>query len=517
MTKTLDDTMALISDEDDGIDGRFSKKRHMTGGRRMYVVMEVTPSVLCLLVLILLIILSYPYWPTSDRSSNPALRIVDRPIIAEVEKTLSKPKDEAEQPKQQYFVRPPGSEHLQCNRFYEDDKEYLKPYVEKRMFYKDPAELPMDCESIKTRNYFPDKPSSKEEAEFPVARARIVYMDYVLLEMELAAAYQPQNHYCFAIDNKSDATFHSRIHSLAKCFPNVIVTKREFKVDGGGHNMGPSFLECLHLLAVPEKKWKYVHLLQNHDTSLRTNLETVRILKWLNGSNDVEITYMPGGRYDETLDWSFEALKLFKNDTRNKKPFNGYDPKLVFSKGYVESTLSRAMVDFMLNELDLTELVRRIELKSFGIDELMIPTLHAADAIAAPGGFTHHCLEQNIAVQHITRKSVWSSTEDCYTGQMRHAICIFGVEDLKDHIAKFPKLFVNKVMPEFDWAAVVCWYEKLFNRSHIEPPTTSRLNPAYYLNLAHVRYQYLKDANGIVSQDKKKTFDCRGRNIKVAG
>ncbi|KAI6179654.1 hypothetical protein M3Y98_00633800 [Aphelenchoides besseyi] len=83
MTKTLDDTMALISDEDDGIDGRFSKKRHMTGGRRMYVVMEVTPSVLCLLVLILLIILSYPYWPTSDRSSNPALRIVDRPIIAE--------------------------------------------------------------------------------------------------------------------------------------------------------------------------------------------------------------------------------------------------------------------------------------------------------------------------------------------------------------------------------------------------------------------------------------------------
>ncbi|KAI6203752.1 Beta-1,3-galactosyl-O-glycosyl-glycoprotein beta-1,6-N-acetylglucosaminyltransferase 3 [Aphelenchoides besseyi] len=300
---------------------------------------------------------------------------------------------------------------------------------------KDPAELPMDCESIKTRNYFPDKPSSKEEAEFPVARARIVYKDYVLLEMELAAAYQPQNHYCFAIDNKSDATFHSRIHSLAKCFPNVVVTKREFKVDGGGHNMGPSFLECLHLLAVPEKKWKYVHLLQNHDTSLRTNLETVRILKWMNGSNDVEITYMPGGRYDEKLDWSFEALKLFKNDTRNKNPFNGYDPKLIFFK--------RAMVDFMINELNLTELVRRIELKSFGIDELMIPTLHAADAIAAPGGFTHHCLEQNIAVQHITR-------------------------------------------------------------SHIEPPTTSRLNPAYYLNLAHVRYQYLKDANGIVSQDKKE-------------
>ncbi|KAI6223630.1 hypothetical protein M3Y99_01444500 [Aphelenchoides fujianensis] len=176
----------------------------------------------------------------------------------------------------------------------------------------------------------------------------------------------------------------------------------------------------------------------------------------------------PGGRYDEKLDWSFGALNLFRNNaSRNKEPFNGYNATLVFSKGYVESTLSRAMVDFMVHELDLTELVRRIELKSFGIDELMIPTLHAADALAAPGGFTHHCLSKGIRAQHITRKSVWSSTEDCYTGQMRHAICIFGVEDLRDHVAKFPR--------------------------------------------------YLKDANGVVSKEKLEKFDCEGRKIPVAG
>lgn len=52
---------------------------------------------------------------------------------------------------------------------------------------------------------------------------------------------------------------------------------------------------------------------KNHDTSLRTNIEMVRVLKWLNGSNDVEITSIPGGRIDETLDWSFNALRLFKN------------------------------------------------------------------------------------------------------------------------------------------------------------------------------------------------------------
>lgn len=42
-------------------------------------------------------------------------------------------------------------------------------------------------------------------------------------------------------------------------------------------------------------------------------METVRILRWMNGSNDVEVTTLPGGRVDEKLDWSFEALKLFKN------------------------------------------------------------------------------------------------------------------------------------------------------------------------------------------------------------
>jgi hypothetical protein len=33
----------------------------------------------------------------------------------------------------------------------------------------------MSCEAIRKRNYFPTKAASKEEVEFGVARARIVY------------------------------------------------------------------------------------------------------------------------------------------------------------------------------------------------------------------------------------------------------------------------------------------------------------------------------------------------------
>jgi hypothetical protein len=57
----------------------------------------------------------------------------------------------------------------------------------------------------------------------------------------------------------------------------------------------------------------------------------------------------------------------------------------------------------MLNELDLTETVRRLEAGGFGIDEILVPTLQAADALQAPGGFTHACLDKDKRVQHITR------------------------------------------------------------------------------------------------------------------
>lgn len=91
------------------------------------------------------------------------------------------------------------------------------------------------------------------------------------------------------------------------------------------------------------------------------------------------------------------------SESRNTENHKGVPPVLKFSKGYVESSLSRPMVDFMLYDMNLTELVNRIEKGSFGIDEIMLPTLHASDAVGAPGGFTQYCQNKGISVQHITR------------------------------------------------------------------------------------------------------------------
>ena len=78
--------------------------------------------------------------------------------------------------------------------------------------------------------------------------------------MDLAASYAPQNFYCYMVDKKASQIFRDRIHNLTKCFPNVMVTKREFDVDSFGHNVNFAHVECLKALVKFE--WRYVMLLQ---------------------------------------------------------------------------------------------------------------------------------------------------------------------------------------------------------------------------------------------------------------
>ncbi|KAL3122992.1 hypothetical protein niasHT_006392 [Heterodera trifolii] len=387
-----------------------------------------------------------------------------------------------------------STEHRpECGRVFSKDSEYIAKISRKRLTFEDPIWLEMDCaEGIRKRNFFPPE-GDTEDAEFPLAQARIVYKDYVFLEKELASSYSPHNWYCYSIDHKANSLFRLRVKRLSACLPNVIVSPYEFVVDGGGHNITRAHLDCLRLLTVPEKRWKYVALLQNHDVAIKTNREMGQIYRWLNGANDVEVTWLPGGRVNESMDWTFETIRMFRNANRNFLNNGGFPPKLVFSKGYVESSLSRKMADFMLTDLDLTETVRRLESGGFGIDEILIPSLHASDAIGAPGGFTRECIErkEGIRVQHITRVSIWYDVKKCGSGHMRHAICIFGLEDLGDKLAEWPHLFANKLLPEFDFGALLCWWEEMHRRAHFESRERSlgRLNRAIYADLPHVRFQ----------------------------
>uniref|UniRef100_A0A915ER96 Uncharacterized protein n=1 Tax=Ditylenchus dipsaci TaxID=166011 RepID=A0A915ER96_9BILA len=339
------------------------------------------------------------------------------------------------------------SKQLDCRRVMQNDVNYMKRMVKTRITYQDPSDLPMDCASIKARNYFPSRPNSKQEASFPLAQARIVYKDYRFLEMELAAGYAPQN-----------------------C------------VDGAGKNMITSYMECLKLLTaaseLQSKHWKYVSLLQNHDVTIKTNQEAVQILEWMNGANDVEMKKPL--KVESTL--SLTASKY-------KDVFNGVFPRINLLK---------------------EALISRQDTQGFSSHDIVLPTLNAAYALALPGGYTHNCLERGEYTQHITRMSLWYDENKCGSKHMRHAICVFGMEDLSLWLAHLPHLFANKLLPEFDFGAIDCWYEEMFHRSYLETHNPfTRLNATLYQSMPQVRYQgFRKSANGL-TKSLLNTFDCK--------
>ena len=61
------------------------------------------------------------------------------------------------------------------------------------------------------------------------------------------------------------------------------------------------------------------------------------------------------------------------------------------------------MQEFILNNLDLNETIKRLDTSKYGMDEILMPTLNAADALQIPDGFTHACLDRRIQNDYITR------------------------------------------------------------------------------------------------------------------
>ena len=66
--------------------------------------------------------------------------------------------------------------------------------------------------------------------------------------------------------------------------------------------------------------------IQNHDIQAKTNAEMVKIFKWLDGANDIEIGEMSEtinlriSYYRQKFNWTFSTLNLLKKGlSQNKK------------------------------------------------------------------------------------------------------------------------------------------------------------------------------------------------------
>ncbi|KAI6177786.1 Beta-1,3-galactosyl-O-glycosyl-glycoprotein beta-1,6-N-acetylglucosaminyltransferase 3 [Aphelenchoides bicaudatus] len=414
-----------------------------------------------------------------------------------------------------HFKRPNVTQHIPCHKFFQSQLEHGYLAKKFRINYTDPAnekDFPTDCASIFARNNFYMKPMSKEENEFPLAYARNVNKDYHFIEMLLSTTYAPQNLYCYSIDGKADKLFRKRMHDLAKCFPNIYITNFNATMDKLGHNTNAHHMSCLEWLNDKKKQWKYVMILQTHDLPLKTNQEMIQILKWYNGTNDVTTQVRKICMWYECFpwdkhDWNFTKLQIFKDSARNNLVVNGHKPELTITRSLIQNAMSRKAIEFMFDTLNLTTTIEQLNSNPGTMtDEILFSSLNSNDNIQLPGGFTTQC-DSNVGnVVGMSRFNIWSRNKQMCRSQLwRHELCIFGLEDLSPNLANNPYFFANKITPEYDFGAIVCWNEMLFNRTYFDRGF-HRLNKKSYTKLPQVRYNKAKHKYG--DDFDFENFDC---------
>ncbi|CAD6194440.1 unnamed protein product [Caenorhabditis auriculariae] len=385
------------------------------------------------------------------------------------------------------FRRRPENSKVDCKRIFDNDKNYIREVAKNRIKMRPSDILEMNCKAIRRRVV---PPVALDSLDFGVAFARIVYKDYELIEDQVRASYHPQNVFCFAIDKKADPKFHKNMISLASCLPNILLLPDEETVDSGGHNVNLAHYNCMKAL-INKPGWGYLILLQNHDFIIKSVYELVKIYGLLGGANDVELTPAGGDRVDKKFKWDPKSLKLFRNEAGRSQA--QLETSMSFAKGAAQASLSRQAVDWMVRTADLTLFIKQMNAGSFGVDEQFVESFQVSKELGMPGHFTDECLKQGKNTDFISRMSRWvySNANECATKTVRHAICLLGVEDLPT-IAGLPNVMINKMMPDFDYAAVDCLNELLYNRT-VFKQNDHPLETSYYENMVNVLYHKNRD------------------------
>ncbi|KAK6058477.1 hypothetical protein COOONC_03953 [Cooperia oncophora] len=113
---------------------------------------------------------------------------------------------------------------------------------------------------------------------------------------------------------------------------------------------------------------------------------------------------------------------------------------------------------------------------------MLMSTLQIADEWKMPGRYPKQCFKNGSSYDGITRMVQWrDKKEQCKAGFLRHHVCVLGIEDLPS-ISEYHQILVNKMMPSFDYGAIACVSELLFNRTYLAQ-NDHPLNMSYYENL----------------------------------
>ncbi|KAI8782803.1 beta-1,3-galactosyl-O-glycosyl-glycoprotein beta-1,6-N-acetylglucosaminyltransferase-like isoform X1 [Biomphalaria glabrata] len=336
---------------------------------------------------------------------------------------------------------------------------------------------PEDCQNfIKSRGYITH--ALPEETDFPIAYSIMMYRDADQAERLLRAIYRPSNYYCIHVDAKADSSVQKAMLGVTKCLPHVFLASKQNIVDWAQFNSLEPWIYCMKDLW--RYSWKYFINLTGQEFPLKTNLQIVKILKALNGSNVVDTTTY--GHY---------ARRWYEN----LPPPNNIQPY----KGLVFVIVSRGYVDYILHDPVAHKLLEWVSHTDFP-DESYFSTLNHNPHLAVPGSYKGNP-ETNADVKPYIARFVnwgvgWIDSQGRYPfywpcgGKRVRRVCIFGIKDL-ELLVNRRELFANKFILDFQPLALDCLEEWHFNMTLSEYAGKLTIDTTWYQSLDIVKNKVL--------------------------
>ncbi|XP_078331429.1 beta-1,3-galactosyl-O-glycosyl-glycoprotein beta-1,6-N-acetylglucosaminyltransferase 4-like isoform X4 [Crassostrea virginica] len=255
---------------------------------------------------------------------------------------------------------------------------------------------------------------TQEELDFPIAYSLITYKDAVQSEMLLRAIYRPHNAYCIHVDKSSSSDFFDAMEAVSKCLPNVFIASKLEDVIYEGYSRLQADINCMtDLLSYTNVNWKYLINLPAQEFPIKTNTETVKILKILNGTSSVESIYEKKLSHRRTSEmyivnpWTLRVMGT--GLPKKQPPFN-----VSIGKGSAYGAFSRNFVDFAVNDIKAREILKWTA-DTFSPDETFWATLAMNKHLGTPG-------INSIGEEHFTDRRTDGPTDAWSTGDQKHPL-----------------------------------------------------------------------------------------------
>ncbi|XP_037536301.1 beta-1,3-galactosyl-O-glycosyl-glycoprotein beta-1,6-N-acetylglucosaminyltransferase [Nematolebias whitei] len=316
-----------------------------------------------------------------------------------------------------------------------------------------------DCRNFKLKRKYIPIPLSKEEANFPLAFSMVVHHKVQNFERLLRAIYAPQNIYCVHVDKKSKPSVTAAIQAIVSCFPNVFLVSQAVDVVYAGWPRVQADLNCMADLYSASTKWKYFINLCGQDFPLKTNLEMVRMLRSLRGSNSLESENIPAvkkwriSRVHKIVKGQIRITNKLKDPPPFNLPIKSGNAYIVVTRGFVRSVLENTQIRTLIEWFKDT----------FSPDEFLWATIQRMPSV--PGSKWPNSKYDQSDVNALARLVKWHGHEGSWDSasavypecQGKHVreICVYGVGDVQ-WLLENHHLFANKFDTETDPFAVYC-------------------------------------------------------------